>query len=226
MTERHVALNPWRALPAIVPFVLPIDGAAIASFNTRASDPFQLRLEIIPEPYLGNPDAPVVLLNSNPGFSVADQAVHLAPHFNDAARANLEHRPSPYPFYLLDPGLPSPGQTWWLKKLRTLITATTLEDVANAVFVVELHGYHSTKFSSALRLPSQEYTRELVLRAIARRADFVIMRGERHWLQLVPELATANRSLVRNVQNPTISPGNLDPFDRVVEAVKLRRGRS
>lgn len=84
--------NPWLQLPAEPPYVLPADRPFVDRFNERARDRHRIRLEIIPEPYLGNPDAPVVLLNLNPGFVDDDRGLLLEPPFNDAARANLEHR--------------------------------------------------------------------------------------------------------------------------------------
>lgn len=107
-----------------------------------------------------------------------------------------------------------------MMKLRTLIAATSLEAVAARVFVAEIHGYHSMRFSPKLRLPSQEYTRSLVVDALNRGAEIVVMRGLRHWLALVPELReVAELTVVRNVRNPTISPGNVATFDAVVAAV-------
>lgn len=61
--------NPWKHLPGQPPYVLPADAPAISSFNQGVSDEHQIRLELLPEPYLGDPDAPIILLSLNPGFS-------------------------------------------------------------------------------------------------------------------------------------------------------------
>jgi hypothetical protein len=214
--------NPWLQLPAEPPYVLSADAPFIDRFNERVGDSHRIRPEVIPEPYLGNPGAPVVLLNLNPGFVDDDRQLDLNPRFNDAARASLEHRHPAWPFYLLDPTLPdSPGRNWWMKKLRALIAVTSVEAVARHVFVIEVHGYHSRRFSPRLKVPSQEYTRSLVVAALTRGALLVVMRGLRHWLELVPALrGVESLAVVRNVQNPTISPGNLANFDRIVEAVR------
>lgn len=94
--------NPWNLLPSAAPFVLPVDARAIQDFNRRARPEHIIHPEIVPEPYLGNPKVPVVLLNLNPGFVDTDRTVHLNPRFNAAAVANLQHRHPEYPFYLLD----------------------------------------------------------------------------------------------------------------------------
>jgi hypothetical protein len=38
-------------------------------------------------------------------------------------------------------------------------------------------------------------------------------------MKAVPELEVPNLTIVRNVQNPTISPGNVRTFDRIVSAL-------
>ena len=106
-----------------------------------------------------------------------------------------------------------------MKKFRVLIHETSIERVAHGVFVAELHGYHSRRFSSRLVLPSMEYTRSLVRAAIARGTEIVVMRGLQEWSRCVPELKQVRNQVVRNVQNPTISPGNLEDFHRIVAAI-------
>lgn len=215
-------MNPWTNLPASAPFVLPNDAEAIERFNAKVARDYTIHLEIVPEPFLGNPLAPLVLLNLNPGFVETDRTVHLDPTFNAAAVANLGHRHPAYPFYLLDPAFPSPGQDWWKRKLRVLIEEVGLQAVASNLFVVEIHGYHSRRYSSALRLPSQAYTRQLVLDAIARDATIVVMRGRRARNSLVPELLSLSSvAFVRNIQNPAISPRNCpDSFARILASVR------
>ncbi len=216
--------NPWHDLPSQSPFVLPQDESQIVNFNSQASPDHYLHLDIVPEPYLGNPAAPLVLLNLNPGFSESDVAAHLKPVFQGAARANLLHSYKSYPFYLLDPELPSPGRDWWLRKLRALIERVGLQAVAHSVFVAEVHGYHSRTYRHhSPPFHSQRYTQRLVRAAIERDALVLIMRGGRFWRAFVPALTS--HSLVgqlRNVQNATISPGNCPEFFEAL-VVAIRR---
>ncbi|MFL5624662.1 MAG: hypothetical protein ACJ788_03600 [Ktedonobacteraceae bacterium] len=78
---------------------------------------------LITEPYLGNPQAKIILLNLNPGFSESDILFHRDnAYFAKTSRANLHHEGQEYPFYLLDPkNLAAPGSGWWRRKLRWLI---------------------------------------------------------------------------------------------------------
>lgn len=60
--------NPWRKLPEAAPFVLVCDQQRICDFNAIAKKEHKIHVEVLPEPYTGNPEAPVLLLNLNPGF--------------------------------------------------------------------------------------------------------------------------------------------------------------
>ena len=178
---------------------------------------------LVPEPFLGNPQAPVVLLGLNPGFIPEDIVFHDKPDYHEAAVENLRHGNPEYPFYLLNPNFrDSPGHKWWYKHLRSLIEKSSLELVASRVFAVEIHGYHSEKFGRGLRVQSQDYTRKLIRDAIARKARMVIMRGRREWESLVPDIALASDLIVpvNSIQNPTISPKNCSGFSTILSAVR------
>ena len=92
--------NPWLGLPHAEPFVLAEDADQIERFNRTAKDNLRIRLELLPEPSLGNPDAPIVILGLNPGFSTDDPQCHSDPEFARSARNNLAHCSTDYPFYL------------------------------------------------------------------------------------------------------------------------------
>lgn len=216
-------MNPWISLPTSAPFVLPGDADPIQAFNARARENYRIHVEVIPEPFLGLPDAPVVLLNLNPGFNDEDLAWHEEPEFKAQSLANLTHRASPYPFYLLNPDLEAPGVRWWTRRLGKLIEAVGVEQVARSVLCVELFPYHSRRFEHAkLRLASQEYGFDLVRNALGRGAVVVVMRGWKFWKEAVPELEQYRRRFaLRSVQNVSITPGNCpEGFDQIVAAMR------
>ena len=70
--------NPWCSLPQRPPYFLPEDRAAIDEFNARPRTSIQYRIEpdVLPEPYVGSVNAPVVLLNLNPGFAEENRRTH------------------------------------------------------------------------------------------------------------------------------------------------------
>jgi hypothetical protein len=90
--------NPWLDLPETKDFVLPRDEKSIQAFNDQAKQEHEIHLELLPEPYLGNPQANIVLLNANPGFSKNDHVYHSDKDFEKASRDNLYHVSQEYPF--------------------------------------------------------------------------------------------------------------------------------
>jgi hypothetical protein len=213
--------NPWQKLPLLKPFVLPEDNGALSAFNASASDGSFVHLELLPEPFLGRPKAPVVVLGLNPGFKEADLAQHSDPLFVSRSRNNLLHGTADYPFYLLDPGIAR--TKWWDRKLGSLVTRVGRQVVARGVLCVEYFPYHSRRFHHRkVQVPSQNYSFGLVRQALHREAVIIVLRGQRLWFAAVPELQSY-RSLycTRSVQNPILSPRNCpEGYERAAEALK------
>ncbi len=195
-----------------------------------AAEKHRIRTELLPEPYLGNRDAPIVLLNLNPGFSEYDRVFHDDPRGREAIRRNLAHQHLEYPFYLLDPANSyAPGAGWWRERLRELLDVGGDVAVANAIFCVEYFPYHSEKYDSKLdRIlwTANAYGRQLVSRAMERDAEIVVMRVKSRdtarWYKALPQLAEyRNVHDCRNWRKPFISRGNLpEGFSRLAEIVK------
>ncbi len=203
--------NPWQALPLSPPFVLDTDYEAIAAFNRQTKLEWQIHLEALPEPFLGKPIAPVVLLSLNPGFGQETIAFHQTnTYFRESHRRNLIHEPSHYPFYLLDPkNAESPGYEWWWKHLRVLIETCGQQQVARNVFCVEYFPYASKGFGFSRILSSQHYGFDLVRQAMAQGAVVVAMRGERHWLSVIPSLKEYSQFFrLNSVQSVYVTENN------------------
>jgi hypothetical protein len=205
-------VNPWLDLPFIPPYVLKDEDLSIKQFNMSSKPIHQIRLELMPEPYLGRPDAPIVLLNLNPGFMEEEIYFHTQDeYFKTECRRTLLHEPQEYPFYLLDPAISeSEGHKWWMKKLRQPIELGGVLKVAQSFFCVEYFPYHSAKYKQLKKsLNSQQYSWTLVREAIKRDAYIILMRSRRLWLKAIPELVDYPRfSQLKNPQNVSISPRN------------------
>jgi len=215
--------NPWLELPTSPPYVLPEDGAAIEAFNRAVDVRHRVDATLLPEPFLGRLDAPVVVLGLNPGWSPGDAAAHADASFARRSRQNLEQAESAFPFHFLDPSLDAPGHRWWGNKLRRPIEDVGLETVANGVLCVEYFPYHSQRYGSRVpRVPSQDYGFGLVRDAMEREAAIVVMRSARRWEAAIPELASYGRRFhLRNVQNVCISPNNCpDGYAAVIDALR------
>ena len=214
-------INPWTNFPNQLPFVLNCDSVPVAAFNQKQGALYQLQLGYIPEPFIGNLDAPVVALNLNPGLDPRDLPYHCQNPWKQILIDNLTHQYSG--FYYLDPVMtPLLGASWWNKKLKQLIQNTSLQRVNKGLLVIEQHGYHSSKYKS-LNVCSQLYNFFLVMEALDRNAIIVIMRGKSEWYKKVPCLEhyakTGNVLEMNSPQNTSFSPGNINGYSKIVAAL-------
>lgn len=202
--------NPWTDLPTTAPFVLPCDEQAIAAFNASAKPDHTIHTEVLPAPFVGNPAAPIVLLNLNPGFSIRNEQFVEGTYYSQALRTNLVHAKQDYSFYVLDPRIDTnPGYSYWIRKLKPLIALYGQKKIANEVCVIELFPYHSEHFAGKLCVPSQTYSWYLVQEAMIRNALIIQMRSRRVWQKAILELASyPNYYCVNSPQNPTLSAKN------------------
>lgn len=214
--------NPWTALPKNPPYVLASDVALLEGFNATASARHRYDLSLFPEPFFGSATAPVVVLNLNPGWSPEDAAVHADPIFAAMSRRSLEHTLDPYPFLHLQPDSNTPGATWWRQRTRELASDVGFDQAARQLACVQLVPYHSSEYAgSSPRLPSQEYSFQLVRQAMLRGAEVVIMRSANLWFAAVPELANYSRvHRGSNPRAPFVSRGNLKSSYIVLERVR------
>ncbi len=216
--------NPWRSLPPQRPYVLESDRNPISSFNQRAKPEVQIHLEALPEPYLGIPTAPVVLLSLNPGFGLETLPFHQeSPYFRETHRQNLNHGAMEYPFYLLDPGnAASPGYQWWARRLRKLTESCGQQRVANRVLCVEYFPYASEHFGFSNILSSQHYGFDLVQQAMKRDATILVMRGERYWLTVIASLKHYSHFYrLNSTQSVYVTENNCpDGFPRIVDRIQ------
>ncbi len=222
--------NPWSRLGSLPPFVLPEDWLAVDVFNQlNAHKPRRLiHHELMPEPFIGRTDAPVVYLALNPGFSENDSEQHGRPEFRKRLRRCIEGEPGEYPFFHLDPAGHGPGRSWWERTLGSLLRDVGPACVAQSFLCLEFFPYHSESFAHGrLRLPSQEYTFWLLRAALTREALVIVSRGWKEWVGAVPELARHARVYkTRSRRSSRLSPGNCpDGYAEVCAALKEANGR-
>lgn len=218
--------NPWTSLPAQAPYILSADAKLVDLFNRqcdqRGRPNYRLDTQLLPDPYIGALNAPLVLLALNPGVGDADRNIHAKTIFREKALANLRQENLRYPFYYLDERLPGDGVRFWKSKLRELIERFGVEHVARNTVCLQFVPYHSKEFSSSMPiLPSQEYTFSILRYALARGSTVVVMRSRRLWQEAVPELVGYPKLIeLRNPRNPTVSKGNSrEEFNRIIEAL-------
>ena len=244
--------NPWPQLPTLTteaPYVLQRDLSIIEKFNARNADKhdrkcptpstcagcFIVQTRLLPEPFIGDPDGRVCLLNLNPGYRKEDERWHTHADFRAAIIDNLSHRTAEFPFYYFDPRLEkAPGSEWWRKCASRLINHIGLKKLAHNLFCVELFPYHSKKYRSVPKtvvkgclkclelspdklVPSSAYGIHLVRRAIRTNRTIIVMRSCRTWCAHIPQLrGYRNLFHLRNTRRPWLSPGNIEEYDRLV----------
>lgn len=212
-------MNPWLDLPTSPPFIARADAAIIDAHNAGAAPEYVFHTDVIPEPYIGDPAAPLLLLNGNPGYTPGDEASYRNPGEAETMLRNLRHEPLAMPFYLLDRGN-SPGHLWWRDRLGALVRLYGTRLVARNVFCVELSPYHSVSLAT-ITLPSQRYSNDLVKRAVARGALPLIMRCREEWYQAIPEIHGVQHFVATNPRKPYVSAGNFpDGWARICEIMR------
>lgn len=224
--------NPWLRLPAQPPFVLPEDEQAVHEFNAGASEYHRLQIaDFLPEPFIGDPASPVLLLSNNPGFS-RHSTFRKQPEFMTRIRDCISLKTSNCPFFYLAPDYHS---RWWRQKLKSLLQKFGDDVVSRSVCNVVFFPYVSKRFGHGrCKLPSQEFNFRLVREAMERGAVIVVMRKGKlkHWKNNIPRLGDYNKLiLLRNPQMPAVSPNNCNAgdYEKVVAAIEQaereRRGK-
>lgn len=222
--------NPWHELPDKPPFVLREDEEKIRDFNAKVDKRYRLRIdEILPEPFVGDPNAPVVILGNNPGFKPARVCYKLERRFVQRLRDNLQHKPSDCPFVFFAPDIDDSHKTWWKKKLNGLLkNGLEYENLSKSIFAVDYFPYPSQEFKRfPCHLPSgaQDYNFQLVRQAIERKAYIVLTRGSKRWRKAVPSLPEYERFCeVRNKQAGTISLANCPQFQEIAQTIEATVG--
>ena len=182
--------NPWLRLPKRVPFLLREDAEAVKAFNLKAKPENRIETGLLPIPFVGRIDAPVILLLLNPGVSDESYTVHRKAQFRRSRRECHRQDPVEYPNYYLDPKTEGPGVKWWNRALGNLIHLCGRQKVAQHVGALQYMPYRARKFRhSRLRLPSQQFTFQALHAAIRRKAVVFVCRGKNLWTAAVPELA-------------------------------------
>ncbi len=217
--------NPWVDLDTTHPsFLLDIDRDAVLSHNATAKPRHRFYLEMVPEPYMGRTDAPVVLLTGNPRYRENDLPTHARNDVRDLLLASARQEDLQYPMVWLDPALEdTTGGVWYRQRLRALCDAAGLQAVARNMAVYESLPYHSMELKQPrVGIPSQSYTNYLALSAVREGRIVIWQRGPWQHLLAIDLMSKPSVVRPRSLQSSYLSPRNLteDVFDRVVDAIR------
>jgi hypothetical protein len=222
--------NPWLKFRPADNNILACDRPYVEEFNAyvkrrklKQGSAIHIRTDLLPEPFFGRFDAPVVLLLQNPGVDKAERErrLHREPQFRRLLVRSLRSKRGQSHFHLRYGE--GPGHEWWARAIRPLAheLQTTEVSLASKLLCVEYFPYHSRSFDHrTLRLPSQEFTFRLIRDAIRRNAWILCMRGELEWIGAVPSLSGHERFCVVRGRRVLVSPGAVKCFNDLVEALQ------
>ena len=214
--------NPWKELITENKTFLKSDKKKLEKIKGEV-----IFKRIYPEPYIGNPEAPIVLLNLNPGYSEIDHDFYKIKRVYTLWRKNITHKivSSQYPFYFIDPKIRvyAGGPCYWRKLFKKLIDDTNLTLVAKKIFCVEYFPYHSKTYKNSFQVPSQKYSFSLVEQAITNKALIIILRSEKLWFKSIQRLeGYENRLGLNSKRNVILTENNItdNGYMRIIKILK------
>ncbi len=175
---------------------------------------YKLAEHLEPFPYLGNPDAKVVVLLANP-FVTEEES---RPSFRINAeqelqlRRNLMHLDLDSSHLRLDSPITSLMESNWHKpRIKELVRATSLDQVAQGIFLVNFHAYNSKSWHPIpFTFETQRYTFDLVNKAIESNSLIIMSRNKLGWFTAIPALFDyKNKVMMKSSRGVYLSEGNL-----------------
>lgn len=246
LTEARLKhINGWRMVaddihtmdyPCEKKYVYP--GDEVSEDDKKGSE-YQLRLNILPEPFTGNIlHAKVVILSLNPAF-VEHLNQKLPPMLNKETlkqflsqrKASLKMEGSSIYKYEIEKII---GDYYWVDKLKYLAEKAEEkpERIYEKVAILQYLGYFSERYnpiSKNVDLPSQWFAK-LIVRYLSTKDDvaILILRNESEWKQIIDEdvwnqLEEHGRLIrkPRPTRTQDITPNNLkEAFEQIVNAIK------
>lgn len=202
-----------------------MDREYVCRHNERCLPEHRLMVNVIPEPFIGNPDtAKVVLLNLNPGYDEMVERCHSRPEIKEAIFQNLRHESRAYPFYAFNPVFAETGvASYWRQYTAALQREAGLNDreLSQRLLVIEWFPYASTRGGLPVKpvCASQSYSFELARELLARGVEMIGTRSRERWLKAGSEFTRV--PFLKNNQRPWITRRNMDggAFDRLVTAL-------
>lgn len=207
-------INPWNDFPESNCMVHPDDKELVDAHNRSVKEKYRFILHLAPEPWIGDINAPVVVLLANPGATDSDLGGFSEPKADVIVRSalkNLRQEKSDYPHFFFDPILEgTQGQNWYFKAFKTLLNEFGPSQLSKSILTCEMAPYHSKNWlKPSAEFSTQAYTHSLVRRAMERNAIVLIHRAARHWMAEIPALKEYSKAFrPKSSQSMYVSPGN------------------
>lgn len=162
----------------------------------------KIQKNTLPEPYTGDVKSNVYCLNLNPGDACVcdDSEPQLKKRFEEYTQKTLRHEINYNMWFRLKE---TAGYDWWQQMTKELCENPRM-------FVIEYFPYHTVKETYFPRkLPSYEYSNQLIRQAMAENKYIVIMRHRKEWLQRISGLEEYERlAYLNNPRRPYLTKNN------------------
>ena len=206
MPMNELIKNPWLNI-SWDNYIADIDKEYLAKLSCFE----KIQKNTLPEPYTGDVRSNVYCLNLNPGSACVcdDSEPQLKKDFEEYTQKTLRHEIKDNMWFRLDG---TAGQNWWRQMTEELRENPRM-------FVIEYFPYHTVKGTYFPRkLPSYEYSNQLIRQAMAENKYIVIMRHRKEWLQRISGLEKYERLVcLNNPQNPCLTEKNIEPSEKNIE---------
>ena len=170
----------------------------------------KIQKNTLPEPYIGDVKSNVYCLNLNLGNACVcdDSEPQLKKRFEEYTQKTLRHEINYNMWFRLKD---TAGYDWWQQKTKEL--REYKKGQYPRMFVIEYFPYHTVKGTYFPRkLPSYEYSNQLIRQAMAENKYIVIMRHRKEWLQRISGLEEYERlAYLNSPENPCLTKNNFKP---------------
>lgn len=204
MSMTELIENPWLNISW---------GNSIAEIDkeylTKFSCSKKIQTNTLPEPYTGDVTSNVYCLNLNPGDACVcdDSEPQLKKDFEEYTQKTLRHELAGNMWSQLEED--TAGKKWWQQNTKELCENPRM-------FVIEYFPYHTVSETYFPRkLPSYEYSNQLIRQAMAENKYIVIMIHRKEWLQRISGLEEYERlAYLNNQRRPYLTKNNFKPGPR------------
>lgn len=185
-------------------------------YLTKFSCSKKIQTNTLPEPYTGDIRSNVYCLNLNPGSACVcvDSEPQIKEKFEKYTQLTLRHDIDKNMWFLLKE---TAGYTWLQQMTKELREYKKGQNPR--MFVIEYFPYHTVKGTYFPRkLPSYEYSNQLIRQAMEENKYIVIMRHRKEWLQRISGLEKYEQLVcLNNPQNPCLTKKNIEPSEKNIE---------